>query len=76
MVEPAITDRGKRCEQEVIHLYLEVTKKYGDLSKYISEKVKYSEVCEQTDYSLQHVGNIIRKFKSGIITKDQLFEPR
>lgn len=76
MVEPATTDRGKRCEQEVLYLYLEVNKRYGDLSKYISEKVKYSEVCEKTDYSLQHVGNIVRKYKSGIIKIDPLFEPR
>ena len=72
----ATSDRGKRCEQDVIFRYLRITKKYGDLSKYISEKVKYTEVCEETDYSLQHVGNIIRAYKRGDIKIDPFFEPK
>lgn len=71
----ATSDRGKRCEQDVIFRYLRIAKRYGDLSKLITEKVKLMEICDETGYSMQTVGNMIRAYKRGDIKIDPFFEP-
>jgi len=65
----AKTLRGKHCEQEVISFYEKLHADYGEMFGHISRRKIYECISDETGYSENRVGIIVRSYLRGKIKR-------